>query len=456
MKRVLIITYYWPPSGGSGVQRWVKFAKYLPSEGWQPVIYTPENPELTAVDKTLSAEIPPEAEIIRRPIFEPYGIYRKLMGKGASTDIKTMIEGSSSGDPASVTAAAAGGDVTPIRSGSKTWKQRLSLWIRGNVFVPDPRVGWVRPSVRFLKKYLKEHPVDAIVTTGPPHSMHLIGLRLSRATGLPWISDFRDPWTKMYYLKHLGLSKRTWRRLGKMEQRVLDGSSTVLAVTPLVQEDFQARTRTPVAMITNGYDREDFSGPEPVPDGFFNIVHTGLFASDGNPLVFWKVLGSMVSDDPEFADRLRLRLVGKVDREVFDAIAAAGLREHVVSLGYLDHAGAVREQRGATLLILPLRNDPEYRPILPGKLFEYLAARRPILGIGQEDGAMARVLSETGAGITADWQNESAIRATLESAWNAFRQPTGLPPVTGDISRFERRALTASLARLLNSLSDRK
>ena len=456
MKRVLIITYYWPPSGGSGVQRWVKFAKYLPSEGWQPVIYTPENPELTAVDKTLSAEIPPEAEIIRRPIFEPYGIYRKLMGKGASTDIKTMIEGSSSGDPASVTAAAAGGDVTPIRSGSKTWKQRLSLWIRGNVFVPDPRVGWVRPSVRFLKKYLKEYPVDAIVTTGPPHSMHLIGLRLSRATGLPWISDFRDPWTKMYYLKHLGLSKRTWRRLGKMEQRVLDGSSTVLAVTPLVQEDFQARTRTPVAMITNGYDREDFSGPEPVPDGFFNIVHTGLFASDGNPLVFWKVLGSMVSDDPEFADRLRLRLVGKVDREVFDAIAAAGLREHVVSLGYLDHAGAVREQRGATLLILPLRNDPEYRPILPGKLFEYLAARRPILGIGQEDGAMARVLSETGAGITADWQNESSIRATLESAWNAFRQPTGLPPVTGDISRFERRALTASLARLLNSLSDRK
>ncbi len=456
MKRVLIITYYWPPSGGSGVQRWVKFAKYLPSEGWLPVIYTPENPELTAVDKTLSAEIPPEAEIIRRPIFEPYGIYRKLMGKGASTDIKTMIEGSSSGDPASVTAAAAGGDVTPIRSGSKTWKQRLSLWIRGNVFVPDPRVGWVRPSVRFLKKYLKEHPVDAIVTTGPPHSMHLIGLRLSRATGLPWISDFRDPWTKMYYLKHLGLSKRTWRRLGKMEQRVLDGSSTVLAVTPLVQEDFQARTRTPVAMITNGYDREDFSGPEPVPDGFFNIVHTGLFASDGNPLVFWKVLGSMVSDDPEFADRLRLRLVGKVDREVFDAIAAAGLREHVVSLGYLDHAGAVREQRGATLLILPLRNDPEYRPILPGKLFEYLAARRPILGIGQEDGAMARVLSETGAGITADWQNESAIRATLESAWNAFRQPTGLPPVTGDISRFERRALTATLAHLLNSLSDRK
>ncbi|MBQ2550007.1 MAG: glycosyl transferase family 1, partial [Bacteroidales bacterium] len=172
MKRVLIITYYWPPSGGSGVQRWVKFSKYLPSEGWQPVIYTPSNPEYTSVDRTLEAEISPQTEVIRRPITEPYGIYRRLMGKGSSTDMKTL------------TAGAAGGSVTPISSGRKSFKQRLSLWIRGNFFVPDPRIWWIRPSVRFLKKYLKEHPVDVIVTTGPPHSMHLIGEKLSKATGL--------------------------------------------------------------------------------------------------------------------------------------------------------------------------------------------------------------------------------------------------------------------------------
>ena len=440
MKRVLVITYYWPPSGGSGVQRWVKFAKYLPAEGWQPVIYTPENPELTSVDRTLEGEIPYEAEIVKYPITEPYDIYRRLMGKGASTDMKTLTQPGKGGDSV----------VTPIASGKKNWKQRLSLWIRGNLFVPDPRVGWVRPSVRFLKEYLKEHPVDVVVTTGPPHSMHLIGQALHRDLGLPWIPDFRDPWTRMYYLKYLPMTGRTWKRLYRMEQQVLDEASTVLAVTPLVQEEFQARTRTRVAMITNGYDEEDFN-QKVEPDTYFNIVHTGLFATDGNPLEFWKQLGDKASGDPAFRSALRIRLVGKVDREIYDAIAGAGLEENLVDLGYKDHLTAVREQMAATVLLLPLRNDPEYRPILPGKLFEYLAARRPVLGIGQEDGAMARVLSGTGAGTMADWDNGTAMRRFLDEAWEAFRNG-GVPPVKGDITRFSRRSLSHEMALLLDSV----
>ena len=440
MKRVLVVTYYWPPSGGSGVQRWVKFAKYLPQEGWQPVIYTPENPEYTAIDHTLEAEIPHTVEIIRRPITEPYNLYRRLMGKGASTDMKTL------------TAGASGGAVTEISSGKKSFKQRLSLWIRGNLFVPDPRVGWVKPSVRFLKKYLAEHPVDVIVTTGPPHSMHLIGQRLHKELGIPWIPDFRDPWSRMYYLKHLPMSARTWRKLRSMEQSVLDDCSTVLAVTPLVQEEFQAQTKTPVAMITNGYDGGDFEQAVE-PDGFFNVVHTGLFAADGNPLNFWKALGIKAWADPDFKAALRLRLVGKVDREVYDAIAEAGLKDNVVDLGYRDHLTAVREQLAATMLVLPLRNDPEYRPILPGKLFEYLASRRPVLGIGQEDGAMARVLADTGAGVTAGWDNLEAMRDFIDKAWEQFKAG-GVPPVEGDIARFSRRSLTRELAALLERVSN--
>ena len=424
MKRVLVIAYYWPPSGGSGVQRWVKFVKYLPAEGWEPVVFAPEGADYPSLDPSFEAEVPPGVEVLRGPIREPYAAYRKLTGAKST-------------------------EVTEISSGPKTFKQRLSLWIRANLFVPDPRVGWVRPSVKRLRKYLKEHPVDAIVTTGPPHSVHLIGRKLHRKLGIPWVPDFRDPWSRMYYLKHLPMSALSWKRLRAMEQSVLDESSAVLACTPLMQEEFQAQTRTPVADITNGYDEEDFAGPAPEPDGHFNLTHTGLFAADGNPLLLWKVLGEMAAGNPQLMASLRIRLVGKVDREVLEAISAAGIIDNVISLGYCDHATAVREQRSASVLLLPLRNDPQYRPILPGKLFEYLAARRPVLGIGQPDGAMARVLSSTEAGVTLDWADEEGLRTFLAAAWHTHCHG-GIPATAGDIGPYSRRATAHALAELLN------
>ena len=427
MKRVLVIAYYWPPSGGSGVQRWVKFVKYLPAEGWEPVVFAPLNADYPSLDPSFEAEVPASVEVLRGRIWEPYSAYRKLTGAKST-------------------------QVTEISSGKKTWKQKLSLWIRANLFVPDPRVGWVKPSVKTLMAYLAEHPVDAIITTGPPHSVHLIGQALHKHLGTPWIPDFRDPWSRMYYLKHLPMTAGTWKKLRSREQDVLDQCSTVLACTPLVQEEFQAQTTTPVACITNGFDEEDFRGPAPEGDGLFNITHTGLFAADGNPLVLWKVLGQMAAGDSEFKVALRLRLTGKVDREVLDAISEEGLAQNVVSLGPRNHQSAVREQRSATVLLLPLRNDPEYRPILPGKLFEYLAARRPILGIGQTDGAMARVILQTQAGMTADWADEAALREFIGQAWQQYRGE-GVPATSGDIAPFTRRATTHALALLLENIT---
>ena len=440
MKRVLIITYYWPPSGGSGVQRWVKFAKYLPKEGWQPVIYTPENPELTTIDKTLAAEIPLEAEIVKTHIFEPYGIYRKLMGKGSSTDLKALTSAGSDGN-----------EVNPVNGGKKSWKQKLSLYIRGNFFIPDPRIMWVRPSVKFLKSYLKKHPVDAIVSTGPPQSMHLIGLELSKATGLPWLADFRDPWTKIFYFKHLELTPRSEAKHQALEKKVVDGATRVIAVSPMVKNDFEAITSTPVELITNGFDEEDFNDPFEA-DEYFNITHTGLFASDGDPEILWKVLAAKCQEDKEFRKLLRIRLVGKTDQEIVNSIEAAGLGPNLVNLGYQSHEVAVREQRNASVLILPLRKEPEYEAVLPGKLFEYLASRRPILGIGQTDGAMAQVVRNTGSGIVYDWNEEQKIRRWVDFSWEEFKNHELLDNAT-DISMYSRRRLTKRLVSLLEEIT---
>lgn len=441
LKRLLIITYYWPPTGGSGVQRWVKFSKYLPEFGWQPVVYTPENPEQLARDESLLKDIPACAEVIKTHISEPYAIYRRLTG------------------------GKAGQEVNPVNAQKKSWKQRLSLWIRGNCFIPDPRVGWVRPSVRFLKKYLREHPVDAVVTTGPPQSVHLIGLRLKKELGLRWIADFRDPWTEMFYYKHLGLSAAADRRHRRLEQAVLDGADKIISVSPPVAADFQAKTKTPVVLITNGFDESDFRGEspcagvvEPGCPGFsraifsgsgkpgpqarrneIRLVHTGLFAADGNPLKLWDALAERCEADPDFRARLQIRLAGKVDAAVTDAIRARGLGDNLVELGYLPHDETVREQLEADFLLLPLRREPEYAKVLPGKIFEYLAARRPVLGIGQEDGAAASVLRDAAAGEMFDWDKKEELLAFLDAEH----------PQAAGIEKYTRRALTERLAEVL-------
>lgn len=417
IKRLLIITYYWPPTGGSGVQRWVKFSKYLPEYGWQPVIYTPENPERLAYDDSLLRDIPPEAEIIRRHISEPYNFYRKLFGKGKQ-------------------------QVNPLSSNDRSFKSRLSRWLRGNLFIPDPRASWVRPSACYLCKYLKEHPVDAVITTGPPQSMHLIGRELKRRTGITWIADFRDPWTQMFYYKHLSLSRFADKKHHRLEQSVLDEADAVIAVSPSVRDDFAAQTSTPVELITNGFDPDDFPPQQGCSkdDGKFRIVHTGLFAADGNPLNLWDVLASRCSSNPDFASRLEIRLAGKTDAQITDAIRERGLGENLVNLGYLPHEKVVEEQRNASLLILPLRQEPEYAKVLPGKIFEYLASGKPILGIGQEDGAAALILKDAGAGKMFDWDKRSELLEFIDDKHNSKK----------NIEKYNRRVLTAGLVELLD------
>ena len=434
MKRVLIISYYWPPTGGSGVQRWVKFAKYLPSEGWQPVIYTPENPEQLAIDESLAAEIPETIEIVKTRILEPYELYKKLLRKSGHS--KEAVE------------------VNPVNAQNKSFLQKVAMWVRGNLFRPDPRCLWIRPSVKFLKKYLEEHPVDLIVSTGPPQSMHMIALKLARQTGLPWIADFRDPWTKIFYFKHLSMTRATEKWHHKMEKKVLDEAIAVVAVSPLVQQEFQAMTQTPVELITNGFDECDFAAEKCIeayggPEKPFVITHTGLFAADGNPTVLWEVLAEKCKTCDEFRKRLRINLIGKTDEQIIKAICDAGLEDNLNNLGYQPHAKAIEEQRQASLLILPLRKEPEYKAVLPGKLFEYLASWRPVLGIGQPDGAMSMILNNTKTGLVLDWEDNKSIAKYIDLCWDKHLKGC-LTVENADISQFTRRNLTRRMAELFD------
>ena len=403
------------------------------------MIYTPENPEQLAVDASLEAEVPAEAEVIRRRIVEPYEMYKKLLRKSGHS--KEAVE------------------VNPVNAQNKSFLQKVAMWVRGNFFRPDPRCLWIRPSVKFLKKYLKDHPVDLIVSTGPPQSMHMIGRKLAKETGLPWIADFRDPWTKIFYFKHLSMTRATERWHNKMERKVLDDATAVVAVSPLVQQDFQAMTQTPVELITNGFDECDFSA-EKCPEAAggagrdFVITHTGLFAADGNPPLLGEVLAPKCSSCADFKKALKIKLVGKTDEQILKAIADAGLKDNLEDMGYQQHAVAVEQQRTASLLILPLRKEPEYKAVLPGKLFEYLASWRPVLGIGQTDGAMSMILNNTKTGLVLNWDDRKSIERFIDMCWEKH-QTGNLTVDDADISQFTRRNLTHRMAQLFDKLIEK-
>lgn len=413
MKRLLLITYYWPPSGGSGVQRWLKMAKYLPQNGWEIVVYTPSNPEANSTDNSLLKEIPEATTVIKRKIREPYSLYKKLTGKKNSDHIQANLVGSSS-------------------TQKRGFLQRLSLHIRANWFIPDPRCWWITPSVKSLSKLITQKGdgyFDAIVSTGPPHSMHLIAKHLHSKFNIPWVADFRDPWTKIFYFKHLVISKAGMKKHLNLERSVLQSADKVVVVSEGMKRDFTtgeyASFAPKVEVITNGYDADDFSTQtNPALQEFENkvkelaaerfvIVHTGLLTEDGNPDALWKILGKMAKDDSSFAASLMIVTMGQTAEVAKRQIEENGLAKNHTELGYVAHLESIAWQKRANLLLLPLRKEREAGNILTGKLFEYLASGNRILAFGPTDGDLAAVLKETEAGTICEWEDYKAIEEAL-------------------------------------------
>jgi hypothetical protein len=428
MKKVLIITYYWIPSGGAGVQRWVKFAKYLRQYGWEPIIYTPENPEYPSIDYSFEKDIPADITVLKTPIWEPYNVYRNLTGKKNQAINAGFIS----------------------ENKKQGWKDKLSIWIRGNFLIPDPRRFWIKPSVGFLSDYLKENPVDAIITTGPPHSMHLIGMGLKKNfPSLPWVADFRDPWTNIDFYKDLNLTWFADKIHHKLEREVLQKADTVLVVSRGMEEEFAPMRPKKLQVITNGYDESDAQVGTLTLDGRFSISHIGTLNAARNPRIVWKVLSEICAENVDFKKDLQIQLVGKVDFSVLEDIQSYGLQEQLLKIDYLSHSEAIAKQNSSQVLMLLINQSGNAKGILTGKFFEYLAAKRPILAVGPTDGDAAVVLNETGAGVIVDFADEQATKTAILNYYNQYKKGT-LSVQSESVERFSRRSLTGELAGLLD------
>lgn len=428
-KKVLIITYYWPPSGGSGVQRWLKFSKYLPSFGWTPIIYTPEDPDFGIKDPTLLKDIPKEAIEIKRPIWEPYAIYRTLTG---NKDAKANF-----------------GAATPKEGGNLMSK--FAGWVRGNVFIPDPRVFWQKPSIQFLSEYLQENPVDVVITTGPPHSMHLIGLGLKkRFPKLIWMADMRDPWST-FDLHNTFMSRAAKAKNARFEKEVLDHADRVIMVSPSSHEEFQSFDRNKEVLITNGFDEDDFDSVRPVHSGKFSIYHSGLLNFIRNPENFWKVLDKLCKENQDFNQDFELHLIGAVDSLIMEAISKYDfLKKKVTERGWLQHNEIIEENNKASVLMLVVNNSRNAKAQLPGKFFEYLALGKPILGICPDDADISKAIQKTKTGFTCNFEEEDRLENIILTLYKNWKEKAPLNSDDTEIRAFERKTLTKKLVQTMD------
>ena len=435
MKRVLIITYYWPPSGGSGVQRWLKMSKYLPENGWRPVIYTPENPESPVEDPSLLHDVSPEAEVIKRKIVEPYSIYKKLLGIKEEQKVKVGF----------------------INEGERKqdWKENLSLWVRGNLFIPDARCWWVKPSVRFLKKYLKEHPVDAIISTGPPHSMHLIALKLHKALNIPWIADFRDPWTEIDFYQDLHLSRWADHKHHRLERQVLTQADKVVTIGWDAAKGLEALGAHSVQTITNGFDNEIASSTPIAASEKFTLSHIGALGASRNAIHFWEAIGDLAKNDSQFRNDLSIKLIGQVDVSAIETIKANGIMDNTELITYIPHEEINKMQMESQVLLLFINNTPNAKGILTGKLFEYLASGRPILCIGQEDGDAAHIISEAKAGVTVGFDDKEKMKTAIMQLYEAYKKGITHQTDMKLIGRYSRKENAAVFTQLINELTNK-
>lgn len=435
MKKVLILTYYWPPSGGAGIQRWLKFVKYMREFGYEPIVYTAENGEMPVVDESLQKDVPPGTTVLKTPIWEPYGFYKKFIGRKKEDKINASFL--SENKKAGIT-------------------EKISVWIRGNFFIPDARKYWIKPSINYLEDYIQKNKIELVISSGPPHSMHLIAFGLkNKFASLKWIADFRDPWTNIDFYEKLMLSSWADREHHKQELSVLQNADIVLSIGQTMSDEFLemyknagGKDTDKFKVITNGFDSEDLNTGTIQKDKKFSIAHIGTLVKDRNPQVLWKVLKKIASEDADFKAQLEIKLVGKIDIFVKEQLEQFGLTQFVNKIDYLPHNKVIEEQQRSKLLLLLVNNTKNAKGILTGKFFEYMSAKVPILAIGPVDGDLAKIINETNTGLISDFNDEVSLEKNILAYFNGKASEAN----EAKVNKYSRKELTKQLCLLLDEL----
>ncbi|PTM03640.1 MAG: glycosyl transferase family 1 [Bacteroidetes bacterium] len=424
-KKVLIITYYWPPAGGPGVQRWLKFIKYLPEFNIEPIVYIPSNPSYPIIDESLVNEIPKGLTIIKQPIAEPYKLASKISGGKSETISKGII---------------------PDKK-RQSVVERLMLFVRGNFFIPDARKKWIKPSVNYLSTYIKDYNINTVITTGPPHSLHLIGEQLKSKLDINWIADFRDPWTTIGYHKKLKLMPMARKKHKALEAKVLNSADKIIVTSNNTKQNFSTLTNKTIEVITNGYDYE--STVDVTIDEKFTLSHIGSLLSERNPEVLWKVLEEIASDDKIFDSMFKLNFIGAVSKDILRSLEAHNLSQYVSLKGYVPHVDAIKFQKQSQVLLLVEIDSEDTKCIIPGKLFEYMVSGRPILAIGPKGSDVSEILRTTNTGNYFLYGDHDALKEAILDMFQAFRTGNLKSNAIG-LQQYSRKALTSKLAELIN------
>jgi glycosyltransferase involved in cell wall biosynthesis len=430
-KKVLIITYYWPPGGGIAVLRCLKFAKYLREFGWEPVVYTAENAHYPFIDHSNDKDVPSDITILKHRIWEPYHIYKWLTGKKKDANVNNVFY---------------------VQEDNKKFFHRLSVWVRSNFFIPDARALWIRPSVRYLTQYLKEHPVDAILSSGPPHTNNRIANLVHRKTGIPWLADFQDPWTQIDYYALLKLTPWGDRRHRKMEQQLFRDAGKISIVSPSWKEDLEAIGASNVEVIPLGYDREDFDRLERKVEPGFSITHLGMMGYDRNPEGLFKALVALLEEIPGFSEDLSLVFYGPVDPTVLKTMEEQGLSSYVQMKGNVSREEALQATCNSPILLLLLNQQPNGRGRIPGKIFEYLYARRPILVLQPEPSDAGHIVETSESGFAVMYDEVERMQSILREWYAQYRYGKLAQPLDNTIEQYSVRRLAGQVAEYLDEL----